>query len=128
MAASYPDLLAHGVEDAGRFDQFDLFAGSGPWNTTQMQAADGQAIRQFEILALVGNKLVPFDPAATTPAQTAFAIAAQPVDAATPGARVPIFISGGFNHEALVWNAATDTLPERQAVFAGSPIYVQQLL
>jgi hypothetical protein len=93
-----------------------------------MQAADGQAIRQFEILALVGNKLVPFDPAATTPVQAAFAIAAQPVDAATPGAWVPVFISGGFNHEALVWNAATDTLAERQAVFAGSPIYVQQLL
>jgi|SRR6476620_11121445 hypothetical protein len=128
MAGSYPDLLAHGVEDAGRFDQFDLYAGIGPEATTEMQVADATAIEQFQVLALVSNKLVPYDPAATTPVQTAFAIAAQPMDAATPGKFIPVFVAGGFNHEALVWPAALDTLAERQAAFAGSPIYVQQLL
>jgi len=52
----------------------------------------------------------------------------QPIDAATPGVFVPIFISGGFNHEALVWHANLDTLAKRQAAFAGTPVYVQQLL
>jgi len=123
MAGSYPDLLAHGVEDAGRFDQFDLYAGSGPWNTTQMQVADALAIEQFQVLALFGGKLV-----VATDANEAFAIAAQPIEAATPGVFVPIFISGGFNHEALVWHATLDTLAKRQAAFVRSPIYVQQLL
>lgn len=123
MAGSYPDLLAHGVEDAGRFDQFDLYAGSGPWNTTQMQVANATALEQFQVLALFGGKLV-----VATDANEAFAIAAQPIEAATPGVFVPIFISGGFNHEALVWHATLDTLAKRQAAFARSPIYVQQLL
>ena len=123
MAGSYPDLLAHGVEDAGRFDQFDLYAGSGPWNTTQMQVADGLAIEQFQVLALFGGKLV-----AATDSNQAFAVAAQPIDTTTPGVFVPIFISGGFNHEALVWHATLDTLAKRQAAFAGTPVYVQQLL
>lgn len=125
---SYPDLLAHGITDAGRFDQFDLFAGSGPWHTTQMQVEDNQAINQFAPLALnSAGKLVPWL-GGQTPALVAFAIAAQPMDASPAGKFMPIFISGGFNHEALVWPAATDTLAERQAVFAASPIYVQQLL
>jgi hypothetical protein len=124
MAGSYPDLLAHGVEDAGRFDQFDLYAGSGPWNTTQMQASDGLAIEQFQVLSVDNSgKLVEY-----TTGQAASAIAAQPVEAATPGKFVPVFISGGFNHEALVWDSGIDTLAKRQAAFARSPIYVQQLL
>ena len=128
MAGSYPDLLAHGVEDAGRFDQFDLYAGSGPWDTTQMLVEDSQAIEQFAPVALnAGGKVVPWV-SGTTPALEAFGIMAQPVEASTPGKFAPIFISGGFNHEALVWPIATDTLAERQAVFARAPIYVQQLL
>ena len=128
MAASYPDLLAHGVTDEGRFDPFQLYSGSGPWNTTAAQAADGQAIQQFEVVGLnASHRLVPYDPGAVPPA-TVYGIAAQPVDASTPGGMVPVFVSGGFNHEALVWNAAIDTLAERKAVFAGSPMYVQQVL
>lgn len=123
MAGSYPDLLAHGVEDAGRFDQFDLYAGSGPWNTSQMQASDGLAIQQFEVLAVTAGKLVAYASGAT-----AVAIAAQPVDAATPGTFVPVFLTGGFNHEALVWPAGINTLALRQLAFSRSPIYVQQLL
>jgi len=124
MAGSYPDLLAHGVEDAGRFDQFDLYAGSGPWNTTQMQVTDGLAVQQFEVLAVdAGGKLIAY-----TTGSIAAAIAAQPMEASTPGKFMPVFISGGFNHEALVWPVAIDTLAERQAAFVRSPIYVQQLL
>ena len=128
MPATYPDLLAHGIEDLGSFAPFNLYAGPGPGNTTQMQAADGQAIEQFAVLAVSGGKVVPYDPTATTPAQQAFGVAMQPVDAATPGAMLPIMYSGGFNHEALKWHASLDTLQERQAAFAGTPISVHQLL
>jgi hypothetical protein len=128
MAASYPDLLAHGIAEEGRFDPFQLYSGSGPWNTTAAQAADGQAIVQFQVLGLdASHRLVPFDPAALTPMKV-YGIAAQPVDASTPGGMVPVFVSGGFNHEALVWDAALDTLAERKAVFASTPMYVQQVL
>jgi hypothetical protein len=128
MAGSYPDLLAHGVEEAGRFDPFDLFAGSGPWHTTQMLVEDNQAINQFTPVALnTAGKVVPWV-SGTTPALEAFGITAQPVEASNPGKFAPIFISGGFNHEALVWPIATDTLAERQAVFIRTPIYVQQIL
>lgn len=241
MAASYPPLLARGITDEGRFDQFDLFSGSGPWNTTQMQAADGQAILQFQVLSLdASGRLIPLsqtgdyatgsivvggnpvstntvsvngnaltfvvaspgandcvigtstqvtadniraainanpsrynvtaggttttvtltanvvgtagnsialaegvtdalftvsgatlagaDAAEDIPSRNAFAIAAQPVAAATPGGWVPIFISGGFNHQALVWPDGMGSLAQRKLIFAGTPVYVQQLL
>jgi hypothetical protein len=124
MAGSYPDLLAHGVEDAGRFDPFDLYAGSGPWNTTQIQVSDGLAVEQFQVLMInTSGQLAEY-----TMGSAASAIAAQPMEASTPGKFMPVFISGGFNHEALVWPAGMDTLAARQAAFARSPIYVQQLL
>jgi hypothetical protein len=237
----YPDLLAHGIQNLGQFTPFDLFSGSGPWNTTQVQAADGQAIRQFEVLALnasgrlvplsqsgdyatatitvggqpvagetvtvngvaipfrasapaVGEALIGADTAATAanlravindrpdtyassasgsgttvtltanaqgtagnavtlvegvgaagftvsgatfagadatgdvPTGDAFAVAAQPVPATTPGGWVPIFISGGFNHEALLWPGGMNSLASRKMAFSGTPVYVQQLL
>jgi hypothetical protein len=237
----YPDLLAHGIQNQEAFAPFDLFSGSGPWNTTQVQAADGQAIRQFEVLTLnaagrlvplsqsgefgtgsivvggqpvagetvtvngqaitfrasnpaVGECLIGADPTATATnlravindrpdtygvsasgtgttvtltanaegaagnavtlvegvaaagftvsgatlagagttegvvSGEAFAVAAQPVPATTPGGWVPVFISGGFNHEALLWPAGMNSLATRKMAFQGTPVYVQQLL
>jgi hypothetical protein len=56
------------------------------------------------------------------------AIAAQPVDAATPGSYLPVFVGGIFNHQALVWPDAVATVSQRKAAFAGTPIGVRQLL
>ena len=241
MAASYPPLLAQGITDGDTFAPFDLYAGSGPWNTSAMQAADGVAIEQFAVLtADASGRLIPLaqagdyatgsivvggNPVSTNtvsvngnaltfvvaspgandcvigtstqvtadniraainanptrynvtasgtgttvtltanvagtagnsialaegvtdalftvsgatlsganaaedvPSGNAFAIAAQPVPASTPGGWVPIFLSGGFNHEALVWPAGMATLAARKLAFAGTPIYPQQLL
>lgn len=55
-------------------------------------------------------------------------IAAQPVAAATPGAMLPYWRDGVFNHSALVWPAGVATLAQRKRAFAGSPIGVGQLL
>lgn len=60
MAATYPDLLAKGVDDLGRFDPFDLMAGDGPIVDDQGQAADGVAIVQFQVVMRnADGRLVP---------------------------------------------------------------------
>lgn len=243
MVATYPNLLAAGVTDLGRFDQFDLYAGESDIVTSQGQAADGQAIEQFAVLTYdEDGRLIPWaatgyyatgtitftgvpaandtltidgnvitfvdgaagadqvqrnvggdtatsiaqavkalvnadpgtygvtlsgaagvltvtaivegtdgnaitlaesasnttvsggtltggsDTAGSIPAGTAIAIAAQAVEAATPGAWLPIFTGGVFNHEALVWPAGVATLAQRMMGFAGTNIGVRQLL
>jgi len=243
MAATYPNLLASGVNDLGRFDQFDLYAGESEIVTDQGQTADGVAILQFQVLMRdADGRLIPwtagggnyatgsyvvggqptaadtitvngvvltfvaaltgaadevligattaetaaniadvinadperFNVAATVsgttvtltaedegtagnsitiaegvtsasftvsgatlsganatgdiPSGNAVAIAAQPVAAATPGAWLPVFTGGVFNHEALVWPAAILTLDERKRAFDGTNIGVRQLL
>lgn len=242
MAVSYPSLLASGLTDLGRFDQFDLFAGESKIVTDQGQTADGQAISQFQVLMRnADGRLIPFtapagdyatgayvvggqptaadtitvngivltfraaptladeiaigstaaitaqniadvindDPerfnmAATVsgttvtltaedigtagnsitiaegvtsasftvsgatlaganaaedvPTGNAIAIAAQPVAAATPGAWLPVFVGGVFNHEALLWPGNLVTLDERKRAFDGTMIGVRQLL
>jgi hypothetical protein len=40
----------------------------------------------------------------------------------------PYYSGGSFNHEALVWPAADDTLAERRVAFNGSNINVASLL
>lgn len=243
MAATYPPLLAGGVTEGDRFDPFDLFAGdTPPVATDQGQAADGQAIAQFEVLMHdAEGKLVPFTigddfatgsivvggqpantetvtingaaitfistgtPTATqvligatttetaqrlkavinsdpelygvtaagdgttltltaiaagtagnavtlaeavadvgftvsgatltggnavpeVPSGAAIAIACQAVAAATPGAWVPVYKAGCFNHEALKWPNGIATLRQRKLVFEGTNILVKQLL
>jgi hypothetical protein len=241
MAATYPPLLASGITDLGRFDQFDLYAGESDIVTDQGQAADAVAIVQFAVLMRDANgRLVPlttagdyavgsyvvggqptaadtitvngvvltfraaptladeiaigstatitaaniaarinlererFKMSATSsgttvslvadeigtagnaitivegvtsasftvsaatltganaaedvPSGDAIAIAAQPVPAATPGAFLPIFTGGVFNHEALVWPVGLATLEQRKRAFDGSNIGVRQLL
>lgn len=242
MAATYPNLLAAGVTDLGRFDQFDLYGGESDIVTDQGQAADGQAILQFQVLMRdADGRLVPFatgddyatgsyvvggqptaadtitvngvaltfrstltgaadeiligataaetaaniadvinaDPerfnvsasvsgttvtltaedigtagnsitiaegvtsasftvsgatlsggnaAGDVPTGQAIGIAAQAVAAATPGAWLPIFTGGVFNHEALVWPGGLQSLDERKRAFDGTNIGVRQLL
>lgn len=62
------------------------------------------------------------------PSGNAIGIVAQPVAAATPGAFVPIYVAGCFNHEALVWPAGLSTLRQRKMAFEGTGIVVKQLL
>lgn len=246
MAAStYPNLLAHGIDNAGDVPAvFELFAGDTPQPATdQGQAADGQAIQQFQVLmhdaegklvpmttagdyatgtitvggqpadgetvtingvaitfeatapAAAGQSLIGADTTETAtnlravindapetygvtasgtgttvtltaiaagtagnaitlaeavtdagftvsgatlsganaaedvPSGNAVAVAAQAVAAATPGAFVPVYVAGCFNHEALVWPAGLATLRTRKMAFESSRgIVVKQLL
>jgi hypothetical protein len=123
MAGVYPPLLAGGITDQGRYDQFDLYAGESDIVTGQAQMTDAEGAQQFLVLAMVAGRLTAY-----TGTGLAHAIAAQPVNATTPGTWVPIFTGGVFNHEALVWPAGTNTLALRQQAFAGTNIGVRQLL
>ncbi len=77
---------------------------------------------------VAGATLTGADASADTPSNEAYAIAAQAVPAATPGAFVPVYVAGCFNHEALVWPAGLSTLRTRKLAFAGTGIVVKQLL
>lgn len=62
MTASYPGLLASGIDSLGRFDPFDLFAGESDIVTDQGQAANSTAIEQFEVLTYdEDGRLIPWD-------------------------------------------------------------------
>lgn len=256
---TYPAMLAGGVDNLGRYDQFDLYAGSADIVSSQAQVADGVAIQQFQVLALdvngritawtgseygyasqtvtftgntansetltINGVVITFVTSGATGAQVnigataaatvqnllglingtsdsvdtgtnmpvygsgplagtgvtasvdttglvvtlsaiapgtggnaitlteaianatvggatlaggaaetttdpvnAVGIAAQPIAAATPGAWIPYFTGGDFNHEALVWPAAVSTLAQRRRAFSGTNINVKQLL
>jgi hypothetical protein len=77
---------------------------------------------------VAGATLAGANAAEDVPSGNAVAVAAQPVPAATPGAYVPVYLAGCFNHEALVWPAGLSTLRQRKMAFEGSMIVVKQLL
>lgn len=124
--ALYPNLLAGGLTATTIPEPFELYAGESDIVTDQGQAG-GVAIVQFRVLGRITatGRLVAHNPAAVDGSQNAVAIAAQPLAVNEMG---PIFTGGMFNHEALVWDAATDTLAERKAAFDGSNIGVRKLL
>lgn len=122
----YPNQLAQGVTTEDLPAPFELFAGESDIVTDQGQAG-AVALVQFAVLGRITatGRLVALDPAAVDGSAVAVAIAAQPIAANAMG---PIYTGGVFNHEALVWPAALDTLAERKAAFDGSNIGVRKLL
>jgi hypothetical protein len=77
-SSGYPNMLAYGVELRGRYDPFDLFAGEKDIVTSQAQAADGQAIEQFQVVAFdINGRLVPWGSLDGVASQTV-TFAAQP--------------------------------------------------
>lgn len=107
MAATYPDLLASGVTDVGRFDQFDLMAGDGPIVDDQGQSADGVAWLQFQVLMRnADGRLVPLTTVGDY-AVGSYVVGAQP----TAGDTITV------NGVALTFRAAP-TLPDEIAIGA----------
>lgn len=81
---TYPPLLVAGVDNLGRFDQFDLYGGEGEVITDNAQVADAQAILQFQVLSLdVNGRLVPYDASEFGYASGALTFTGQPVAAET---------------------------------------------
>ena len=64
----------------------------------------------------------------TTTYGKAIGISLEPIAAVTGPVDCPYYSGGVFNHEALVWPVADDTLAERRAAFNGTNINVASLL
>lgn len=122
----YQGKLAGGVTNTNFDAPFELFAGESEIVTDQGQAGPA-AIVQFTVLGRIAGtgRLVKRVATAVDGSQNAVGIAAQP---AAANAYFPLYVGGVFNHEALVWDAADDTLAERKAAFDGTNIGVRQLL
>lgn len=92
----------------------NLFAGSAPITTNRAQVS--VALDQYEVIAIVGDAIVAWNPAGVDGSEVAAGILAVATTAESEWA--PYYTGGDFNHEALVWPAAIDTLAERRAAFS----------
>lgn len=114
--------LASGVDVVGTYTPEQLFAGEADITTGQSVAVSA-TIAKYQVCVLLATGLSTDFTGVTTGDKCV--IAAQP---ATTGQAVPYYLSGYFNHAALVWPAAQDTLAKRKAFFAGTPIHVGSVL
>lgn len=124
MPIAYPNLLADGVDTYTLPTSTDLYAGEAKIVSDQIKTG-ATPLLQFQpyVTDPATGVSTPWD--GDLEAGQPIGITAQPIPANDSG---PSFVGGIFNHEALVWPAAVDTLSERKAAFAGSPIGVRQLL
>ena len=109
------------------FEQLDshfagiLLSGSDPKLEPgfPMEVAQGQALQMFQVLGLNGDgKLVP----ANNGSVKAQFVCTQAVAAPTgTGVTVPVWFTGCFNPDALVWNAAYATDADKANAFFGAP-------
>ena len=101
-----------------------IFAGSAEVTTNRAQGGTNVKLAALTVIALVGDKIVQYNPAGSDGSEVAAGILAAPLDttAATgvAGSWASYYTGGDFNHAALVWPAATDTLAERRAAFAST--------
>lgn len=108
---SYPNLLAHGIEDAGRVDAlFELFAGDTPnVATDEGQANDGQAISQFQVLMHTANgKLVPLSLTGDYATGSITVVGPADTETVTVNGQVITFIAAGVPTATQVLIGATD--------------------
>lgn len=92
----------------------NLFAGSAPITTNRAQVS--VALDQYEVIAIVGDEIVAWNPDGVDGSEVAAGILATATEVGSGWA--PYYTGGDFNHEALVWPAAIDTLAERRAAFS----------
>ena len=101
-----------------------IFAGSAEIVTNRAQGGTNVKLDALSVIALVGDKIVQYNPAGSDGSEVAAGILAAPLDTtaatAVAGSWAPYYTGGDFNHAALVWPAVTDTLAERRAAFAST--------
>jgi hypothetical protein len=107
--------LAGGITELGTHEPLQLFAGEMPVFTDHGTAEDGTTLAKYTVVQRDADGfLIAWDGTTGVVA----GITAQPVAASGANVDVPIYTGGFFNHEALVWPPAVDTLAERRAAFA----------
>lgn len=128
MAAFQSNDLA-GTRDLGAFTPTQLFAGEKEIVTAHDPVAASTTIKKYEVIARNDDgELVPYDADGTNGEDKVIGIAAQPIETdAVEVQSLPYYVSGFFNHEALVWPAGITTLAQRKALFAGTEIQIGSL-
>lgn len=124
---AFPNQLASGITQIAGEDPFHLFAGDSKTVTGQGEFGEDVAIFTPIARQTADGKLYAWDPAAADGTENALFITAQAVDVSEQAVG-PYYEGGYFNHEALNWPAAIDTLAERKAAFDGTPISIGKLL
>lgn len=120
-----PIMKLAGNRDLGTHTPFQLFAGEAEIVTGSYPV--GADLSQYQVFAVnAAGAAVPVAPAANDGTQIAVGVTAQAATVAQ--GNVPVYESGHFNHEALVWPAAWDTYAERKAAFARTTIKIGRLV
>lgn len=120
--AGFPNLLAEGFTQEDAYTPFHLFAGEKQTVTNQIRTG-AAGLMQFQTYMYDANGVaIPYDGAADS---ELIGAAAQPIAANSEG---PGYEEGVFNHAALLWPAALDTLDKRKAACGGRTFQVRKLL
>ncbi len=131
------DKALAGNGDIGSFTPEHLFAGeSGVVRTSRGTFAAGLVFAQFEVVAknAAGQFVKLTQAGGGAIADNAEAVVMHAIDTSAAGynaaADGPVYEEAVFNHQALVWPAQYDTLPERKAAFArgNTKITVERIL
>jgi len=121
---SDPELYASTASGTGTTVTLTAIAEGTAGNS--IATLEGVTSASFTVAAAT---LLGANAAEDVPSGDATAVACQAVVAATPGAFVPVYVAGCFNHEALLWPAGLATLRTRKLAFERSRgIVVKQLL
>lgn len=116
-----------GGEVFGAVNVTQLRAGDDPLKTEE-GIIDTGVLAKYTVLGKITatGKLVALTPGAVDGSQVAYGILTQAVDATAADVRAGVYVAGCFNDAALVWpvHASYDTLIERQAAFARTPIRI----
>lgn len=100
----------------------DVQLGNYPVHAIACTAKAATAIAQYEVLQYTASA----DTVEPLTTGVAIGIAMHAVAADATDKNTQVWVSGEFNHEALVWPAALSTLIKRRKAFAGTPIMISK--
>lgn len=112
-----------GDEDLGSFEPTQIFAGSADIVTDGGEVVEVEFAQYQPIIRTATGGLAPYV-AGQDPDVLPFAISTLP---GVVGSTCPYYVGGTFNHEAMVWDAAVNTLALRRELFARTNINISFL-
>jgi hypothetical protein len=125
----YPEVGVAAFEQLDTYVAGFLLSGAHPPLSTgvPMEVKPDEALKQFHVVAMGEDGLVPAvwsaDPA---DAMQAVGVVTQAVTGdAAGGTTVPMFYTGHFDPEALVWHPSFDTPDKKAKAFNGAPTPTQ---
>lgn len=123
------DIRLAGNGTQGALTTRNLFAGESDIVTTSSVYKAGVAFPEGAVLAKdADGKLILWAQGVGAPENSAVGICPLQLDSAAADRQGPYYTGGVFNHAALVWPVAADTLVERKAAFERTNIVIDTVL